>query len=368
MSGRTGRWATAAVVAASAVAVFSPVTARASASSVGELAYISQGSVYVVPVSSDTSTGSPDRIAPTAQPRGVTTASNLEASSDGTWLAWLESDPKTGSIAVVAMDVVTGRQVRLTHASYPLGFAGDTLVVIGKGERAARLVLKPKPHLVTVADTNYPDAVYPHGVIDLVTHSSKRGTPTSSTVRLNSFSGQHVSVHRYAGSKSLPYLAGELASSDGKQLLVEVGDEEGFYGTQASDFDEYALDDGHTRTPLGHYATGSTAWQMNDGTFVGPDDVPWLTVYGSSRSGTRSDLVRYVNGAWQLVASDVITVLGRSDGYVVYQPGKWVLGKHAEDDVPTQRPTTDAQLWFDGSARSLGLTGTEFAWVTNLRS
>lgn len=350
----------------------------------GNLAYItSAGEVDMVDVMSDGTTSTPTRLGPvtTVQAPKTVEATAMAVSPDGQWLAWSEQifkpDPKYGPLQVAGKlavrNMTSGDTVTVNTEDWPLGFAGDTLVVAGS--YASRLVMTPSPHLVRIRDGNaYAVATYPHGIVDVrSTVPRSSSTIERDQLRLTTFGGHHTSLHTYNIGLTYRSVAAnaDLVSADGKKLLVERGNHQDFEGLGPSSlFDTYSLTGGHVRHQLGRYGTNRAKWRLAGATFVGAHDQPWIALhsgYGPKSSGyaVRGVVVAYVGGKWTLKSSTGIAVAGNEAGFAVIQNGTWKPVKNSQDGEYSTHPVGNATL--EGPAQSPvplnGVSATELVWV-----
>ncbi|HVT22769.1 MAG TPA: hypothetical protein VHE57_15415, partial [Mycobacteriales bacterium] len=312
----------------------------------GHLAYVTAGGlINEVTVAADGTTSDPLRLGPVtkvAAPKTVE-ASGMVASGDGTLLAWSEVVYKPSArygrlqsgVVLVVRNMSSGDVTTLRTSSYPLGFAGHTLVA--SGAYTKRLVMTPSPHLVKVHDGDaYAVATYPKGVVDVAS-----SVPRSSKVverdklRLTTFGGHHTRLHTYDVGLDYRSVAANIdaVSPDGTKLVVERGNHQDFEGLgPTSRFDTYSLVGDHARHQLGQYGTNKAKWRLAGATFAGADNQVWLALHsgpGSKASGyaVRGVIVNEVGGRLERVR-DGIAVAGNQAGYLVIQDGTWKPVKH----------------------------------------
>jgi hypothetical protein len=343
---------------------------RAGFATVGHLAYVSTNNRVVrVKVKTAGQTSKPRRLGPVTQPptHRIVQIESFVASGDGNWLAWLEvvakanGTPTRQQPVLVVRDLEQHQLYRLQTTSVPVGFAGDTLVV--DGTRASRLVLQPSPHLVPLPGQEYPTATYPEGIVDVKYTSAPAGPDHTDRLRLTRFDGTHTVLHNYLLGPSdtrIPDLA--FASGDGTKLVVERGDHTDFGGIGPSSVvDEFALNDGHQRTRLGHYGTAQKAWRIGGVSFARSTDAVWAVWERATRNGATSVVAAHHRSGWKSVVPHGIAVAGNPDGYVVVQPGKY---EFASDGLQVSRvPTGGALLLHDSTVKVLDIKGSQFAWV-----
>jgi hypothetical protein len=346
---------------------------RSSSRVVGGLVYVSAaGTVDSVTVHADGVTSVAHRVGPvsTATASQHVTVYDLVGSGDGAWSAWAESVTSSPtkpdvSDALVLRDNRTGHEHVLAKAEYPVGFAGDRLIVTN-GVKGYRLAIGSSPHLVDIHDSSRLLTTYPHGVIDdPVTFPHISGVTADEHVRARSLSGVKRPIHTYA-DRIKPPRSVELCavSSDGRQLLVERGDETDFGGVgPSSAIDEFNLNGATDRKRLHHYGTAGAQWRPWTESFAGPTDRVWVTWYRVDAHGVRSVVTRYAGGHWRLVATHAVTAVGNPAGYVVVQPGTFTLVANSMADQHVPTPTSDAVLMHRGHAVGLEIKGSAFVWA-----
>src|SRR5206468_1842064 len=150
--------------------------------------------------------------------------------------------------------------------------------------------------------------------------------------------------------------------SDGTRLVVERGDHTDFGGIGPSSLvDEFRLDATRARTPLGHFGTAKAAWRVGDVSFAWPNDEPWAVFQRATKTGARTAVAVFQHGKWRRIVPGGIAVAGNPDGYVVAQPGKYVLRRDGLGY--TRVPTGEALLVRDTVTKVLGIETAALAWV-----
>jgi hypothetical protein len=349
-----------------------PDRSAAVPSVVGRLAYVTASqqvklaTVTTAGAISARTTVGPVTIAKSGQ---AITIQQFVASGDGTLVAWAEDvsshhGKQFVRSTLVQDDVATNTTVHLAVDATPIGYAGDTLVVLANDGKTQRLEPQPTPHLVTVKSEPYPLGTYPDGIVDAIYHQAAGSAKHSDTLRLASFAGVHQMLHKYvlrSGQYNDPDAA--WSSPDGKHLVIERGNHQDFGGLGPSSLaDEFSLTGAHHRTPLGHYGTAKAAWRVASVTYAGANDTVWAAWERATRHGAAGSVAKYVDGRWKRVAANAIAVAGNSGGYVVVQLGKFVsVGDEAPDFATV--PTTKAYLMHGSSVQVIDLAGSTFDWV-----
>jgi hypothetical protein len=341
---------------------------------VGQIAFVTKSqTVKLATVHTDGSTSDIQTVGPVTPLTGKQTIQIVDfmASGDGQWLAWEENVFKpahpgldTVKSVLVLRDEGTAKTIHLTTGQAPVGFANDQLVTSDAGV-TKRLDLTPSPHLVTVPDHQFPLAAYSHGVIDTHSLRAPSGPSMTEQLRLTTFAGVHATLHNYVLAPT-DYRFPDLGwvSGDGANLVIERGNHQDFGGLGPSSLaDEFSLAAGHARHALGHYGTAKAAWRIASVTFVGPSDVVWAVWERATRSGADSLLARWTGHQWVAEKHRAIAAAGASNGWVVIQPGKYVLASHNEE-IFTTAPTGHALLRKGTRAPvSINVEGTAFVWV-----
>lgn len=348
---------------------------------VGDLVYVTNhNQVHMVKVHANGSATGDTRIGPVtaATPGHTIQVQQLVGSGDGKWVAWLEASVKHTSAGyiennstVVLRNQVTGELTPLAgKATFPLGFAEDTLVALHEGvhNKIERVKLSPQPHYVATHESESASALttYKHGVVESnIPHSAS--TEIREQLRLTNFKGKHRVLHTYAmGANDTRNLDEGFSSGDQRRLAVELGDHTDFGGVgPSSDVDEYHLGGAAHLTHLGHYGTASAGWRVQSISFAGSKDSVW-TAWTSALTDTtvKAVVTRYSGGKWKLVRNHAVAVSGSESGWVVVQPGKYVP---IQNDVAPQyqtKATGDALLMRPGHGQHTisGVKGTIFVW------
>jgi hypothetical protein len=336
----------------------------AHATSIGHLAFLTNsGAVDMANVLADKKIVGTVQIGPvqastTAHP---VTVNSLVASGDGKWLAWQENRTTTASrfsSTLVLRNQTSGvvRTVR-THG-FPVGFAGDRLLTFNR--HVARVVVGATLTFVRVAGT-FPLAAYRKGVVDERINSSD----TVERLMLTSMSGHRTVLHRYTdiGSPDFRETSQAWVSPDGEKLVVERGDHQDFGGLGPSSVvDEFDLHGSHARTTLGHVGALHAEWRLGDVAFRGANDQVWAVWHRLGRHGVHTELTHVSHGHWAVNDQRDIDVAANQAGYLLVQPGKYVL-QNADDNFYARRATGDASVVFHQAARFSSIRGTQFFWV-----
>jgi hypothetical protein len=332
---------------------------------IGHLAYLTNGgAIDMVDVRKNRALTGKQRIGPlqhstTAHP---VTISNFVASGDGNWVAWQEARTTTKSrfsTTLVLRNQTSGQVHSVVTHQAPVGFAGDRLLT--NDRHVNRLVLTPAPHFVRVAG-NFPITTYAHGVVDAHFNSND----TAARLRLTSIGGKHTVLHRYTdvGPPDFREISQGWVSSDGKHLVVERGDHQDFGGLGPSSVvDEFNLHGHHARTPLGHVGALHAEWRLGDVAFRGPKDHVWAVWHRVAQHGVRTALAHIVAGKWVISDHHDIDVAANLAGYLVVQPGKYVL-QNPNDDFFARRATSGAAVVLRQAARFSSIKGTQYFWVS----
>jgi hypothetical protein len=351
-----------------------PMHAGSSGAVAGSLALLTgSGHIETVKVRSNGATSTPTVIGPVATaPAGETIGvSGLTASGDGHWLAWSESAQKANGQSthstLVIRHMTTGQVSTVKTSDGPLGFAGDTLITTN-GEGAKRLILTPSPHLLKIKLPKQAFQVIApakHGVVALkIPRTPHADTITQDLITVG-FGGQVTTIHDYAPiSNDTAPIEDGWSSGDGQHLVIEHGDHTDFGGVgPSSQADELNPNHANSPTRIGHPGTAAADWRMEQTTFAGPHAEVY-TVWMTAKSNTPRPVVyRYASGGWQLVARHALVVAGNSGGYVVVQPGKYVQDPNIDFPAYDVVPTGDALLVRGSAHQTLGVSGTEFAWL-----
>lgn len=338
---------------------------------VGHIAYVAKNSnVYVVAVKGSGNTLGQSKIGPVSNPppHRKLAIYGLTASSDGKFVAWQEDvvkrngEPTGATPTLVLRGLQPSKVWSLKTASYPLGFGGaDQLVLYG--DHASVLVLTPTPHLEPVPGGRYPVAVYPDGVVENVPLRTPPGPKITEQIRLSTFDGDRTTIHNYVLSPQDPRIPeGAFVSPDGKRLIIELGDHTDFGGIgPSSAVDEFALNKSNARTRLGHFGTPKQMWRVGDVSFAWPNDEPWVVFERATKSGAQTAIGVYQHDEWREIVPRGIAVAGKSDGFVVAQPGRYVFNPDGEG---FQRvPVGDALLLHGTVTKVLGIQSSALAWV-----
>jgi hypothetical protein len=339
-------------------------TAPARAVSVGHLAFLTNGgAIDLVNVLANKRIVGKVQIGPvqpstTAHP---VTIDSIVASGDGRWLAWQENRTASASrftATLVLRNQVSGvtRTVR-TH-QFPIGFAGDRLLVFNR--HVARVVVGSPLTFVRVVG-RIPLTAYRHGVVDMHVNSSD----SAERLLLTSTSGHRTVLHRYTDIGPPDYRETSQAwvSQDGKKLVVERGDHQDFGGLGPSSVvDEFNLHGSHARTTLGHVGGLHAEWRLGDVAFRGANDQVWAVWHRLARHGVRTALTHVVHGHWVRNDQPDIDVAANRAGYLLVQPGKYVL-QNPNDNFYASHATGHAFVVHHQAARFSGIRGTQFFWV-----
>lgn len=345
-----------ALAAPTLLAPLSPVPAQAAPVPAGHLAFVTtSGALKIVAIMSNGDTTDPVKIGPVTkvtEPK-VARVSDLVVSANKNWLAWSEGifrpSKKFGELQTSARIVVrnmnSGKTTVLHSNEAPLGFAGKTLVTVGAYNK--RLVMKPRPHLVRIPGDSYAVATYADGIVDVKSSiSDDHHHVEIDRLRLTTLDGHHTLLHTYKVGMQYRSAAANIdaVSSDGRKLLVELGNHQDFEGLGGSSkFDTYSMGSKHVRHQLGHYGTSQAKWRLSTATYVGKNNTPWLAIHSAPKQSAAGDyyvvrgyVVSYSRGGWTVQDNQGIAVAGNSDGYVVVQAGEWqpVPGSEAGEYKP----------------------------------
>ncbi|HTW19709.1 MAG TPA: hypothetical protein VME70_05785 [Mycobacteriales bacterium] len=338
-------------------------------STVGRIAYLTkQGVLKTATVRSDGTTSSVKKLGPITKASGKQTVrlSDVVVSGNGHWIAWNEELLSHGGAllhaSLVDVHEPAGTAYQVKSLQEPVGFAGSRLVTYSGSTK--RLVLTPKPHLVKVDDSGLPLATYAHGVIDSKALEAPKGPSQTWEVRLTSFAGSHVVLHRYVLSPTdfrYPDLA--WVSGDGKRVVVERGNHQDFGGLGPSSLaDEFHLTAPHSRATLGHYGTDKAAWRIGGVAFAGSSNSVWAMWERLTTTGATSVVARYKSGAWKLEEAHGVAVAANAHGDVITQPGKWVNPSKVEEEFEPV-PSGDARLRDGAGTVTLHASGSFFAFI-----
>lgn len=336
----------------------------AASTTVGHVAYVTKDNrVNVVTVHFTGATTQLKAIGPvTKPPRNRTIAiSGFVASGDGHWVAWVEhvrraSGSPTSTAVLVVRELKPDRLYRLKTHNTPVGFAGDQLVTYGT--HASVVDLKPSPHLVKIAGDTPPIAAYPQGTVTVQRFGSPPGPRRTRELGLTTFDGTTTGLHDYVMSANDVRVPDRgFVSGDGNHLVVERGARNEFRGP-SSPVDEYTLADPSTLTTLGHLGGAAAGWRVGDVCFAGSSDQVWA-VWHRAAHRPASVIAVHKRSGWQRIVPLGIAVAGNRDGYVIAQPGKYVVGPSGHRPVPVG----EALLLHDTITKVLGVEGTAFAWV-----
>jgi hypothetical protein len=172
-------------------------------------------------------------------------------------------------------------------------------------------------------------------------------------------------LHRYTdiGPPDFRETSQAWTSPDGKKLVVERGDHQDFGGLGPSSVvDEFDLHGSHARTTLGHVGALHAEWRLGDVAFRGPSDQVWAVWHRLGRHGVRTLLTHVKNGHWVVNDHRDIDVAANRAGYLLVQPGKYVL-QNPNDNFYARRATSDAFVVNHQAARFSSIRGTQFLWV-----
>jgi hypothetical protein len=338
----------------------------------GHIAYLTKDQkVDIASVLSDGQTFGVTQVGPVTSITSKQTLAvfDLVASGDGAWIAWVEQvtskHPFTVKTVLVLRQESSGTIWHLTTSEAPVGFADDQLVT-ENGDTTKLLDLEPSAHLVKVKGGQFPMAAYPKGVIDTKTLLAPRGPKQTWRLRLTTFKGVNTVLHNYVlGPTDYRIPDDAWVSSDNDHFVVELGNHQDFGGLGPSSLaDEYALTGTHKRTKLGHYGTAAADWRIGDVSFAGGSDQVWAMWERATAHGATSVVAVHEAGTWAPVTTHGIAVVGNAAGYVISQPGKFVVvNKH--DDGMTPVPTGNALLINGSSTMTLQAEGSAFVWVAS---
>jgi hypothetical protein len=296
----------------------------------------------------------------------------FSASGDGNWLGWLEVVTKRNGEPTNAKPTLVVRELKpdqvwvLRTTAYPVGFAGDQLVVYD-GNGASVVVLQPTPHLEPVPNTRYPEAAYPQGVVQVVPLADPPGPRHTERLELVTLAGDTTVLHDYVMRRDDPRLPERaFVSPDGNKLAVERGDHTDFAGVgPTSVVDTYSLSSGSSvRIPTGHFGKRKAGWRVASISFAWPNDELWVVWERATKHGATSVVAVRQHGEWRSILPHGIAVAANSDGYVVAQTGKYQV--RAGGLRVTRVPTGDAVLLRDRSTRVMSIEGSAFAWIAAL--
>jgi hypothetical protein len=338
----------------------------------GHIAYFTKGQkVDIASVLSDGTTFAVQQVGPVskATSKKQVIVFDLVASGDGKWLAWGEQvtshHPLKLKTVLVLRNESNGHITHLVTPEEPVGFAGDQLVT-SNADTTKRLVLTPTPHLVKVHSAQFPLAAYRKGVADTINLLKPAGPKQTWRLRLTSFGGKETTLHNYVLAPT-DYRSpdGAWVSGDGKHMVVELGNHQDFGGIGPSSLaDEFALTGSHARTQLGHYGTNAQQWRVGGVAYAGSSDAVWAMWERATTHGATSVVASYAHGTWTMVTKHGIAVAANAAGYVISQPGKFVVVNKNDDDMAPV-PTGDASLIHGSTTLPLQAEGSAFVWVAS---
>jgi hypothetical protein len=338
----------------------------------GHIAYVTKDQkVDIAEVLSDGTAFDIQQVGPVTSvtSKQTLTIFDLVASGDGDWIAWVEQvlskHPFTVKTVLVLRQESSGTIWHLNTDQAPVGFADDQLVT-ESGDSAKRLDLQPTAHLVKIKGGQFPMAAYPDGVIDTKNYQAPHGPKQTWQLRLTSFKGVNTKLHNYVlGPTDYRYPDEAWVSSDNKHFVVELGNHQDFGGLGPSSLtDEYSLTGSHTRSRLGHYGSNAAQWRVAGVSFAGASDAVWAVWERATKHGATSVLAERAHGTWTLVTNHGIAVAGNAAGYVISQPGKYVV-VDKDDDGMAPVPTGDAKLISGSTTLTTNVEGSAFVWVSS---
>jgi hypothetical protein len=334
------------------------------AASVGHLAFLTnRGTMDLANVLADRKVVGTVQIGPVQPSTSAhrVTIDSPVASGDGKWLAWQENRATSQSrfsSTLVLRNQASGRVRTVRTHSFPVGFAGDRLLTFNR--HVTRVVVGSPLRFVRVAGS-FPLTAYRNGVVDQRTNSGD----TAARLLLTSLSGHRTVLHRYTdvGSPDFRELSQAWVSPDGQKLVVERGDHQDFGGLGPSSVaDEFDLHGSHARTALGHVGGLHAEWRLGDVTFRGPNDQAWAVWHRLARHGVSTLLAHVKHGHWVVDDGHDIDVAANRAGYLLVQPGKYVLA-NPNDNFYVRHATHDGFVVHHQAARLSGVRGTQFFWV-----
>jgi hypothetical protein len=348
------------------------ITASPRIPSAGHIAYFTKGQkVDIAAVQADGTTFDVQRVGPVSKvtSKQKVIVFDLVASGDGKWLAWGEQatshHPLKVKTVLVLRQESSGHITHLVTPEEPVGFAGDQLVT-SNADTTKRLVLKPTPHLVKVHSAQFAEGAYPKGAVDTTTLLKPAGPKQTWRLRLTSFGGKETILHNYVHSLTDYRSPGDAwVSGDGKHMVVELGNHQDFGGIGPTSLaDEFKLTGSHARTQLGHYGTNAQQWRVGGVAFAGSSDAVWAVWERGTAHGATSVTASYADGAWTMVTKHGIAVAANSAGYVISQPGTFVVVNKNDDDMAPV-PTGDASLIHGSTTLNLQAEGSAFVWIAS---
>jgi hypothetical protein len=349
-----------------------PAVPAISSPIVGQLAYVTKSEqVRIATIAANGASSGLLIVGPVTKPpaKDKIQISDLMASGDGDWLAWVENvvkPTKHGALFLRSVLVLRNEDGAVDHLKTeqsPIGFAGDVLVTSDTSTTDTASV-QPTFHLVKFANDPFALTAAAKGVIDEQAVESPAGPARTDRLRLTTFAHAHTILHSYVlGSTNYRDLDQGWVSGDGKHLVIERGNHQDFGGLGPSSLaDEFSLSGAFPRHQLGHVGTARAQWRMASISFAGGADQVWGIWDRAATHGVKSVAATYSKGKWHTVQEQAIAVAGNKTGYVVVQPGKWVsIGRDFPDYMTV--PAGDPILVHGTTTVVIKTPGSAFAWL-----